>query len=155
MIKFDPFSKDLLTGVLLMAVALFFAAIASDYDVGSARRMGPGFFPLLLAGLLFVLGLVLAIQAALRGGPRPEGWSWRGLILIVTPPILFGVFIRDIGLVITLIVAVGLCAFASRKARGRPVLLLAGGLTLFCVAVFVFGLGLPLPLWGRWLGVNG
>ncbi len=156
MTKIDPFSKDLLTGVLLMAVALFFAVLAQDYDIGEARKMGPGFFPLVLTGLLFLLGAILTVQAARNGGGgRPDHWTLRGLVLIVLPPLLFGLLIRELGLVITLFSAVGLCAFASRKARGRSVLLLAGGLTLFCVAVFVFGLGLPLPLFGRWLQFGG
>jgi hypothetical protein len=113
------------------------------------------FFPIALTGLLFCLGAILSVQAALRGGGgRPTGWSWRGLILILAPPVLFALFIRDLGLVITLAVSIALCAFASRKTRSRTALMLAGGLTLFCVAVFVYGLGLPLPLFGRWLSAG-
>jgi hypothetical protein len=150
--------KDLWIGILMMGIALLFTAMAWDYPMGTTLRLGPGAFPMMLTGLLFLLGLAIALIAVRADLKRPDAsgrmdaWSWRGLLLIVLPPLLFGLVIREIGLIVTLFVATLLCTFASRDARWRSSLLLAAILTLFCVGVFVYGLGLPIPLWGRWLG---
>jgi putative tricarboxylic transport membrane protein len=128
--------------------------------MGTTLRLGAGAFPMLLCALLFLLGLAIAtialfkdLKSQRRGhSGYVENWSWRGVILISLPPMLFGLFIRDIGLIVSLFVITLLCTFASRDARLRSSLLLSAILTLFCVGVFVYGLGLPIPLWGRWLG---
>lgn len=154
----DMRAKDLWTGILMMSLALLFAAMAQDYPMGTTLRLGPGAFPMLLCGMLFALGLavtVIAVIADVRSKGHSghiEGWSWRSLSLIVLPPILFGLFIRDVGLIVSLFAVTVLCTFASRDARLRSSLILSAILTLFCVGVFVYGLGLPIPLWGRWLG---
>ena len=151
-------NKDLWTGILMMAIALLFTGMAWDYPMGTALRLGPGAFPMILSGLLFLLGLaiaLIAVRADLKGTIKigsVENWSWRGLLLIVLPPLLFGLVIREVGLIVSLFAVTLLCTYASRDARLRSSLILAAILMLFCVAVFVYGLGLPIPLWGRWLG---
>ena len=137
----DIRSRDLWAGLLIMAIAVLFGATAISYPMGSPQRLDSGAFPVILSGLLFLLGLIMALVGIFRGGAVGiEQWTWRGLLLIVIPPILFGLF----GVAL-------LSAFASRMARAHVALILAAVLTLFCVGVFVYGLGLPIPLVGRWL----
>lgn len=149
----DLRSKDIWAGLLMMAIALLFGANAIDYPFGTARNLDSGAFPLLLSGLLFILGLAIASVGILRGGADPiRHWTWRGLLLIVGPPVFFGLFIRELGLVPCLALVAFASSFASRLARVPVSLLLAAILTLFCIGVFIYGLGLPIPLFGRWLG---
>lgn len=148
-------SKDIWTGLLMMAIALLFGTTAIDYPFGTARNLDSGAFPLLLSGLLFLLGLVIALIGVFRGGDRGiEHWTWRGVLLILGPPVFFGLFIRELGLIPSLAIVAFVSSFASRLARLTVSLLLALILTLFCIGVFIYGLGLPIPLVGRWLGGN-
>jgi putative tricarboxylic transport membrane protein len=72
--------------------------------------------------------------------------------MIVGSTLLFGLTVRGAGLAIALPVSVILSAAASSRFRWKPTLLMAVGLTLFCVLVFVKGLGVPLPVVGPWFG---
>ena len=82
------------------------------------------------------------------GGPQ----QGKHLLLILGPPVFFGLFIRELGLIPCLALVAFVSSFASRLAKLPLSILLAILLTLFCVAVFIYGLGLPIPLIGRWLG---
>jgi xanthine/uracil permease len=77
---------------------------------------------------------------------------WRGLAFILPAPVIFGATIRGLGLVLSVAIVVLITGFASRKTSIRFALLLAIGLTVFCVALFHYGLGLPVRLFGPWTG---
>lgn len=144
--------KDLLAGLIFVAFGLAFGYAATGYPLGTALRMGPGYFPLLLGGILTLLGVAIMIEGIVDGergaiGPIP----WRGAILVFSALIFFGYSVRGLGLVPALFVAVFLTALASRRNGPLLALLLAVGLTLFCVLIFIYGLGLTLPLLGPWL----
>ena len=72
--------------------------------------------------------------------------------MIVAATVVFGLLVRGAGLAIALPLFVIMTAFASVKFRWGPSLVLAAGTTVFCVLVFVKGLGVPLPIIGRWFG---
>jgi uncharacterized membrane protein len=144
--------KDLGAGLIFIAIGVAFGLGATGLEIGTALRMGPGYFPLVLAGLLVALGLAIVAQSvghkATDGTPVP----WRGLVLILAVPIIFGLTVRGLGLAPALAIAVLISAFASRRMSVPLALALSLGLTLFCLLVFSFGLGLPLRLFGPWLG---
>jgi hypothetical protein len=77
---------------------------------------------------------------------------WRGILLIVVAPVVFGLTVRGLGLVASIALVVAISAFASQRMSARLAVMLTVGLTLFCVLVFRIGLGLPLKLVGPWLG---
>jgi hypothetical protein len=54
-------------------------------------------------------------------------------------------------LVPAIVLTVVLAVYASRRSRLWLAAAMAAGLTIFCLAVFSYGLGLPLPLLGPWL----
>jgi len=145
-------AKDVWAGLLMMALALLFGATAMGYPLGTARNLDSGAFPILLSGLLFCLGLAITIIGLARGSGGIDNWTWRGVLLILGPPVFFGFFIRELGLIPCLVLVAFVSSFASRLARLPISILLAILLTLFCVGVFIYGLGLPIPLLGRWLG---
>ena len=72
---------------------------------------------------------------------------------VILAPVLFGLAIGPLGLVPTMFITVFEVSFASRFARLKESFLLAAGFTAFCVLVFHYMLGLPIPLWGSLLGV--
>jgi hypothetical protein len=147
-------SKDLIAGAIFMAIGAVFAVGAwLDLRLGTAFQMGPGYFPTVIGGILIALGLTIALSA-IGSEPSPYGpVSWRGLILITLAPILFGMLVRGLGLVLSLGLVVAISTFASRRMTVPLALALTAGLTLFCIAVFSYGLGLPLRLFGSWVPI--
>lgn len=145
-------SKDLSAGLLFMAVAGLFALGTLELDLGTALRLGPGAFPLLLAGALALLGAMIVAQAFRHPVAHVMTLPWRGIVLIVAAPILFGLTVRGVGLVASIALVVAVSAFASQRMSLKLAVILTAALTVFCVLVFKVGLGLPLRLVGPWLG---
>lgn len=139
-------NKDLWAGSMLIAIGAGAMFIARNYPFGSALRMGPGYFPLVLGGLLVVFGLYL-LGSGLRSSEQIESaWSLRALVILPLSLLLFGVLMERAGFIPALIVLIFGSATASTQFRFAEVLLFSIGLTALSVAVFVWALGLPYPL---------
>lgn len=144
--------KDLLAGLIFIGFGLAFAYAAMGYPLGTALRMGPGYFPLLLAGILTLLGLVIVVEGFVGGKEEAVGViPWRGAALVFGALVFFGYTVRGLGLVPALFVTVFLTALASRRNGPLLALVIAAALTFFCVLIFIYGLGLTIPLLGPWL----
>ena len=145
-------ASDIATGIVFAALGLGFVALASEYRLGTARQMGPGYFPTLLGWILATLGALLVLRG-LASGPGAIGRAaWRQLAIVTTALVAFGLLLRGAGLVPAIVALAVLGLHASERFSWRAALLLGGGLALFSWAVFVLGLGLPLPAFGPWLG---
>ena len=139
-------NKDVWGGLMLIAIGAAAILVARDYPFGTALRMGPGYVPVVLGGLLILFGLAI-LAGGLRGGERIEGsWSLRALIILPLSLILFGLLMQYAGFVPAMLVLIFGSATASREFRLIEVLLFALGLTALSVVVFVWALGLPYPL---------
>src|SRR5262249_45380539 len=141
-----PDSKDFWSGVMLIAIGATALYIGRDYPFGTALRMGAGFFPLVLGAMLVLFGIYFAVRG-LRSEDRIEGhWSRRALVILPLAFVLFGVLMQYAGFVPALFVLVVGSAAAGTEFKLVEVLLLAGLLTALCVALFIWALGLPYPL---------
>lgn len=145
-------TKDFWTGLIYIFFGLTAVLIARDYGMGTALRMGPGYFPTVLGALLTLIGIISLVRSFIEPGSPIGGFAVKGLLLVVGSTLVFGLIIREAGLVIALPVFVIISAYASVHFRLGPSLALAAGLTLFCVLVFLKGLGVPLPILGSWFG---
>ena len=144
--------RDLLAGLIFVAFGLTFAGISLTYDLGVALRMGPGYFPFVLGLLLTLLGLAIAIEGFLKSEDTPIGTiPWRGLLLITAAVVVFGLGVKRLGLAPSLFVAVFLAALSSARTGIVAALVMALGLTVLCILIFVEGLGMPVLLLGPWL----
>jgi putative tricarboxylic transport membrane protein len=139
--------KDFWSGVMFCGFAATALSAARGYSLGSAGRMGPGYFPLLLASLLGALGAVLIGRSILIGGEPVARFHVLPLAVIATAISLFGVLIEPLGLVVSLAVLTVMSAWVGAQFRLAETLALAAALIVFCVGVFVYALGLPLNLW--------
>lgn len=148
--------KDVIAGLLLVGTAAMFALLTADLPMGSAVRMGPGYFPLVLAGILGALGLIVLVTGLRypdEGAPvRLAALPWRALILITLAVFVFGFGIRPLGLGPSIGLAVFISALASHRFHLITALTLTAVMVAFAWAVFIKGLGLPLPMLGPWLG---
>jgi uncharacterized membrane protein len=143
-------NRDLWAGVMLIVTGAGAVIIARNYAFGTALRMGPGYFPSVLGGLLVLFGLYLVAQGLRSNEPIEGNWSLRGLVVLPLALVLFGLLMEHAGFVPALMVLIAGSALAGSEFRLVEVLLLAAGLTAFSVALFIYGLGLPYPLLMGW-----
>jgi putative tricarboxylic transport membrane protein len=140
--------QDFLGGLAVIAVAAFAFWLARNLPTGAAGAMGPGTLPKGLAVLLGVLGAVLVLNSL--GGERMARWSVRGPLFVLGALVLFGLTVRPLGLVVAGPLAIVASGFASSEVRWRETLVYGLAMTAFCVGLFKFALGLPIPL-APWL----
>ena len=145
--------KDFLAGATFIAIGLAFAIGASGYETGTLLRMGPGYFPLVLGGLLALLG-ALSIGKQFTAPDEDEigGVPWRSLATILGALLFFGFTIRGLGVIPALFVTSFLAALGGYKVNLVLALATALGLTVLCYLIFILALQLRLPLYGPWLG---
>lgn len=142
--------KDFWSGLMFLAFAAVTLVTASGYSMGRGGRMGPGYFPTLLGGVLALLGVILVARSFLIRGEAVQRIELRPLVVLTLCVILFGLMIQPLGLVLALVATTFLATFAGREGRLVEALLLSLALTVLAVLLFVFALGLPLPVWPAW-----
>jgi Tripartite tricarboxylate transporter TctB family len=139
--------KDLLAGLLFIAVGIAAIALAAGYTLGTAARMGPGYFPRILGILLITLGAVLALRSLkLSGAPLP-GWKWRPVIVVLGSVVVFGLIVTRVGLVLSTVLLIAMASAASHEFRPKEAAISGLLLAALVVGVFVVGLKLQLPIW--------
>jgi uncharacterized membrane protein len=142
---------DAAAGLFFMLAGGVFGAQSLGLEIGTALRMGPGFFPLVLAIVLILLGLLILASAFRSVGEDIEATAWRGMMFILPAPIFFGLTVRGLGFVPSIFLTTLVAAMASFKMKVWPAILLAIGVTVFCTLVFSYALGLPFRRFGPWL----
>jgi len=139
--------KDFWAGLIFIAIGSGFILLAQQYRLGDLHRMGPAMFPTLVGALLAALGAVVALRSFVPVGAAVPRFYARPIGVSVLAIVLFGIALQWLGLVAAVAVLVLVGAQASREARLLETLALAAVMIAFSVAVFVWLLGLPLPLW--------
>jgi hypothetical protein len=139
-------SKDVWAGAMLIVIGTAAMLVARNYPFGTALRMGPGYFPIILGGLLTVFGLFI-LACGLHSRERIAGsFSLRALIILPISLLLFGVLMEHGGFVPAMIVLIFGSATAAAEFKFMEALLFSLALTALSVVIFVWGLGLPYPL---------
>ncbi|MBI4633641.1 MAG: tripartite tricarboxylate transporter TctB family protein [Deltaproteobacteria bacterium] len=139
--------KDLCAGLFFMVFGLSAVLISRTYPLGTAFRMGAGYFPILIGGILFLIGLVIVIKAFFGARESLSLPKWRPLLFIVISIILFGLMIKPLGLVVTAFIVVMTSGLAGERFHVREMILLATVLAVLSAVLFVSILGLPFPVW--------
>lgn len=143
--------QDFFAGAVYTAFGLAAILIGRDYEMGTATRMGPAYFPSVLGGLLLLIGLIAIVRSFWVSGEPLGKFAFKPLFIVTIAVVIFGAIVRYAGLIPAVAILVVIGALASRRFRWWPTLALALGLVVFSAAVFVAGLGVPLPLIGTWL----
>ncbi|QDZ11521.1 tripartite tricarboxylate transporter TctB family protein [Devosia ginsengisoli] len=144
--------NDLASGAIFVALGGYFALEAMKYDFGTPFRMGPGFMPVVLGGILVALGV--AVAATGFGKPdaeAPPAWPWRGIVLVLGTIIFFAATIRGLGFIPVVLISGLATALSSSRNSLLSALVISVGLCVLCMLIFVVGLGLLVPWIGPWL----
>ena len=145
--------RDFWAGLLYLALGAAVVILGRQYAMGTASRMGPGYFPAVLGSLLALLGGIAIVRSLLRTGEPIGAIAWKPAALVLGGTALFGLLLERTGLLIALPAMIVVGALASRYTRLDLVSVGALiGIVVFCALVFVKGLGVPMPLVGTWLG---
>jgi|SRR5690606_20987368 len=147
--------QDFWSGVMFVALGVGFALKATSYSMGTAARMGPGYFPFWLGVCLAVLGACVALGSLKEKAEETEveKFDFRVLFIIIGSVVLAGSVLNILGVYITVFLLVFLSSFASHEFSWKIALFTGLFLVLFVYLAFIRGLGLVFPLWPSFLGV--
>ena len=144
--------EDFWAGLMFIGFGLIAIIVARDYPFGSTMRMGPGYFPTCLGGIMMFLGAIIAIRSQWVEGEGIRRFGWRGLIFLSLAFFVYGFLIdnMDIGFVSSIASVVILSTMASQEFNWKESLFLTAVLVFGTVVVFIWGLDMPYPLfWWR------
>ena len=145
--------KDFWAGVMFCGFAAIGILAARGYSLGSAGKMGPGYFPSVLSGLLMLFGAAAIIRSFVSKNPEEVGaFAWKPLFIILGAVLLFGFMLPRVGMVISLPILVLISAYASDEHTWVGTIVNATILTVMSWLVFVVGLKLTIPMWPAFLG---
>lgn len=139
--------QDFASGVLFALIAVAALYIGADYPMGSPQRPGTGVLPRILALCLLATGVFLIGKSIIFGDVTMERWAWRPLFAITIATTMFGLTIDDLGLAITMILAMSIAALGTHDTRWPE---FAGFLVIMIFgswALFIWLLGMPIPMW--------
>lgn len=139
--------KDFWAGLMFIGFGLFFMIWAvTHYQMGTAVRMGPAYFPAVLGGMLAVLGLIVLAGSLAMRGPPVAAFAFRPLILILLACVVYGYTMKPLGLIGATAALVFISALGGHEFKWREVTILFLVLIVFSILVFVKGLTLPFPV---------
>ena len=139
--------RDFNAGALFIAIGIATILLGSRYALGTAARMGPGYFPRILGILLIVLGGLLAFRAIRVPGAGIPPFRWRPTLIVLGSVVLFGAIVRPVGVALSTVILIVTASAASHEFRPREALVAGVLLAALAVGVFVVGLQLQLPIW--------
>lgn len=148
--------QDFWSGVMFIVLGGAFALGSTQYSMGTAARMGPGYFPFWLGVIMAALGLIILISSVRAKAEKVDiaPFDFKILGIITASQLVFAVALRPLGLIISIILLVLVSSYASHEHRLKSSIINAIFLTILCYFSFITGLKLVFPIWPAFLGLN-
>ncbi len=144
-------AKGFWSGAMFVAFGVFFAGFAQRYDMGTAARMGPAYFPTVLGSLLILIGALIGFKGIRKDADDGQGqidkFHFKPLVLVLGAVVAFGLLLRPAGLIVALAALIIISSLGSGEFKWKEVVPLAIGLIILVLLVFVWGLGLTMPVY--------
>jgi hypothetical protein len=137
--------RTLVRGLFLIAIALVFGLQALTYPIGNFAKAGPGLFPLMVSGLLLLVGAATAVRSRFVAH-EPMQLSLRNIALILLSLCGFALVSKFINMIAGIVFLVFCATLAGSSYSLVRNLKIAAGLVLVALA-FQRLLGLNLPLY--------
>lgn len=146
-------SKDFYAGLLFIFFGVAAMVLSLGYTIGTAARMGPGYFPFVLGGLLTALGLLIAGKGLSKGKGTRDAQPFRPkpVVLVLASVVLFGLLLRPLGLVLSTIILVFVASMASDEFRKTEAMISSLVLLSIVLISFVYFLNFQIPVWPSFL----
>lgn len=144
-------AQDYIGGVVLMALGLFALWASSDLQGMHGFSFGAGTAPRMFGGLLVALAAGIALTGLLSEGPALAHYAWRGPLFVMASVLFFALAIRPLGLVVSAFVSFLIAAMGTHETRWVETVIVGACLTLGCALLFPYVLGLPMPMFPRFL----
>ncbi|MFA3919473.1 tripartite tricarboxylate transporter TctB family protein [Ruegeria hyattellae] len=148
MAVFGVFGRaNLISGLIVAGVGATTILVAQTYPLGSATRMGPGYYPTILGILLMFLGTLIILFDSRRsvGSGLPSA-DWHSLTMILAGVGIFAALIETAGLAPAILACIFVSAQADKELTLKETSLLALAVTLGCILIFDFALGMPVDV---------
>lgn len=140
--------RDFWAGLMFIAFGAFAVIVAQmNYQMGTAVRMGPGYFPTVLGGMLAVLGLLVVIESFAIEGQKVAKFYFRPLLFILAACLAFAYLLKPLGVMLSIVALVFVGAYGGHEFKFKEVAILTVAMVIVSVLVFVKGLTLPFPIW--------
>lgn len=139
-------AEDFWAGLMFIGFGVLAIVVARDYPMGTAMRMGPGYFPTYLGGIMVLIGAILAGRGFRVEGEGIGRWGWRPLLWLSAAFAAFGLLIETAGFVLALLALIIASSLAGRDTRPFELVLLIVVLITGSVGLFIYGLELPYRL---------
>jgi len=145
--------KDFASGLMFILVGFSFSWVARGYSMGTAAKMGPGYFPFWLGIVLALLGaLVLwSSLSAKKEEDQLARWDIKTLLWILGSVVLFGLMLKPLGMVLSVLVLVLVSSMASHEFSWKGAVVNAIVLVIISLGAFVYGINLQMPVWPAFL----
>jgi hypothetical protein len=139
--------EDFWAGLMFIGFGLAAIIVARDYPMGSAMRMGPGYFPTWLGAIMMLIGAVIAAMSTRIQGEGISGFAWRPMIALFTAFLVYGMAMgNDVGFIPSIALVIVIASLAIPGFRPVELILLTAVLVLGTTALFIWGLELPYPM---------
>ena len=149
--------KDFFSGLMFTAVGVAFAWGATKYSLGTAARMGPGYFPTMLGVFMAILGGVIIFKSLVvetEDGDKVGSWAWKPLLFIIAANLLFGLMLGGLpkikfpafGLIVGIYVLTFVASLAGDEFKFKEVAVLATILAIMSYLAFIVLLKLQFPV---------
>jgi hypothetical protein len=138
---------------MFILVGFGFSWVARGYSMGTAAKMGPGYFPFWLGIVLALLG-ALVLLGSLSSRMEEDSlarWDIKTLLWILGAVVLFGLLLKPLGMVLSVLVLVLVSSMASHEFSWKGAILNAIILVLISMGAFVYGINLQMPVWPAFL----
>lgn len=146
--------KDLLTGVMFISFGATAMFLSAELTIGTAAKMGPGYFPFALGALLVLLGAAVMLRG-LAGAVVSCAWptlQLKPLAAVLLSVVLFSQLLLPLGLLLSTVLLVVLSSTASHEFRWKEALLNAAVLVAVILVVFVYFLEFQIPVLPAFIG---
>jgi len=139
--------RDFWAGVMFIITGVMFMVLSQQYQMGTAAKMGPAYFPTVLGGLMAFLGLLLAVPAVRISAPKTEvdPFKFKVIGTILAAVGAYALTLPTLGFIVSLFLLVIISSFASHEFSWKSTLISAVVLLIGSWLVFVKGLELQFP----------
>ncbi|NWG03086.1 MAG: tripartite tricarboxylate transporter TctB family protein [Syntrophaceae bacterium] len=146
-------TKDFKTGLIFILFGIASMVFSGSYQIGTSAKMGPGYFPFVLGGMLTGLGLVISLRSLSKAEGTRKARSFRAkpVVLVLSSVILFGLVLRPLGLVFSTVILIIVSSMASDEFRKKEAILNAFVLLAIVLIIFVYLLKFQIPVWPSFL----